>query len=97
MWAFFNSNKKTLFLIPTEEHNIYPKKKEMVVEWAKNAVYFGQTLLVLLLWVSSWTLIELTAAKYLPKYWQKMVFFGFLFLFTTIIILCFATKFFPII
>lgn len=65
-----------------------------MVEWVNNVGYLGQTLLIFLLWISSWSMLELTTDKFISTYGYKMLCYALIFLFTCIIILCFASEFF---
>jgi len=64
-----------------------------MVDWGKNAAKLGEFLLVVLLWISTWSLIELPIETYIKKFWIKMVIYGVIFVVVAIIILLLADRF----
>jgi hypothetical protein len=65
-----------------------------MINWKKNAAYLGQTLTIFLLWISSWSVVEMTVDEYVRSYALKMVIYACIFIFAALIILLFASHFF---
>jgi len=65
-----------------------------MVDIQKNAAYWGQTLLIFILWLSAWSLIELTTERYIQEWKNKMILYAVLFILSSIVILLSASEFF---
>lgn len=66
----------------------------MKIAIRQNAIYFGESLLIVVLWISTWSLVELTVDKFVPSYTLKMILYLMIFIVTSIIILLFANEFY---
>lgn len=58
-----------------------------------NFQYWGEVLVIFLLWISSWSLIELTIEQHIKQYKYKMIIYSILFIISSIFILLFADSF----